>query len=158
MKHIKTYKLFESINVIWKPEDSRYRNVEVKDFDFSKFHSKLHTPEEQSTKNFINDLEDICVEISDNNNIEISFKVLDDINLDYLPNYKRVLNSIVIDINAETVSNIDGLFPTLQRIEEYAEGLEVAVAESYLPFESVNEFISKRIGRNRIGNVVVIIY
>jgi hypothetical protein len=158
MRHIKSYKSFESISI----------SSEIINND--KFKSKFD--ETKFSGDFIDDIKEYLYDFSDDHLVQIQF-------IKTSPRFKdRNRPSLIEDClsieiksgdwyseeiprsqaNPRTPINNEEFFNILKTLESYCKdyNFEVVASESYLPFESIEEFISTYKDRPLYNSLVVI--
>jgi len=158
VKHIKSYKLFESISI----------SSEIINND--KFESKFD--ETKFSEDLIDDIKEYLYDFSDDHLVQIQF-------IRTAPRFKDrkraslIEDCISIEIKSgnwyseeiprsqakpRTPINSEEFFNILKTLESYCKdyNFEVVASESYLPFESVEEFISVYKDRPLYNSLVVI--
>ena len=158
MKHIKSYKLFEAINI----------NSEIINNDTLK--SKFD--ETKFSGDFIDDIKEYLYDFSDEHLVEIQF-------IRTSPKFKDkqrhslIEDCMCIEIKSgdwnsmsiprtqakpRTPINNEEFFTILKTLESYCKdyNFEVVASESYLPFESIEKFISVYKNRSLYNSLVLI--
>lgn len=122
MKHLKTYKLFETT----------------------------------FTSSIIEDIKDICLDLSDESEVEVYTNSYNNIKIEGEPDFSGEV--LLVDIKKLKLTPT--LFETLERISVYCNQnqMNVRFAEMYLPFEKFHNFMLRLNARNSMGSITIIIY
>jgi hypothetical protein len=104
----------------------------------------------------IEDIKDICLELSDESDVEVRRDSFNNIKIKEEPDFSGEV--LLVDI--EKLKITPTLFETLERISIYCHQnqMNVRFAEMYLPFEKFHNFMLRLNARNSIGAITIIIY
>lgn len=104
----------------------------------------------------IEDIKDICLELSDESDVEVRRDIFNRIKIKEEPDFSG--EALLVDI--EKLKITPTLFETLERISIYCDQnqMNVRFAEMYLPFEKFHNFMLRLNARNSIGTITIIIY
>lgn len=104
----------------------------------------------------IEDIEDICWELSGESDVEFCRDIFNRIKIKEESDFSG--EALLVDIKKLKITPT--LFETLERISVYCEQnqMNVRFAEMYLPFEKFHNFMLRLIARNSIGSITIIIY
>lgn len=104
----------------------------------------------------IEDIKDICLELSDESDVEVRRDIFNSIKIKEEPDFSG--EALLVDIKKLKITPT--LFETLERISIYCDQnqMNVRFAEMYLPFEKFHNFMLRLNARNSIGTITIIIY